>query len=462
MDQYQYSTLEPTEKKIRLLLVERGERHRPIKCWLFDSYPDEEKGVSYKALSYTWGTTADGWASQTRAIDVSGHRFMVTENLYSALLEIRSAYEDVRLWVDSICINQNDKQEKGHQVKQMGDIYEGAEEVLIWLGPKSDGTTSLLELITWIESEAKNARALGTEEDWASLCGRLMERRFRDPNVDALPTQHKALQRLLERPWFSRVWILQEVAKARKATIMCGSGSCPARTFALMPSLMGLEVPDHTQVVLDIMPQIRKSTWWSSQRTLHSLLVKFRESQATLPRDKIYALLGMSEDASDPEKFFPCYEKDDDQVIRDTLSFVLLGEILDPRSHLFPPATLLALSHPISLLAGRTLDWCLSQIVGYMPIDCARRTARRLSDRMNEGQLPTRDILLPLIRVHPKLCQDRLLRLLNNDSPTQIVLHTVRHTIQLILHSKGEMSCTLPYPKGSWLNAEPEGLESLL
>lgn len=82
----------------------------------------------------------------------------------------------------------------------MGDIYTGAEEVLIWLGPKSDGTTSLMELITWIDSEAKNTHALGVEEDWASLCGRLMERRFRDPNVDTLPTQREALQTLLKRP----------------------------------------------------------------------------------------------------------------------------------------------------------------------------------------------------------------------------------------------------------------------
>ncbi len=57
------------------------------------------------------------------------------------------------------------------------------------------------------------------------------------------------------------------------------------------------------------MPRFRRNAWWTSERHIHILLNKFAESKATNPRDKVYALLGMSEDAHDSERFYPCYEK---------------------------------------------------------------------------------------------------------------------------------------------------------
>jgi hypothetical protein len=139
-------------------------------------------------------------------------------------------------------------------------------------------------------------------------------------------------------------------------------------------------------------------------------LGKFHDSKSTHSRDKIYALLGISDDASDPKRFFPCYKKSDRRVFRDTASFLLFSEILG-RDYALPDLSLLDLYDPILQLAEKTLEWTLTY--GFMPhrdeerddhyelIDsenaaACRRTAKILVDKLNEGQFKTQDFLLSL------------------------------------------------------------------
>lgn len=108
MTTFVYSPLDPTTDTIRLLQIEKGARSDRIRCRLFESYPEDQKrGTTYKALSYTWG----GPGSEL-STEINGHSLEVKENLYSALQEIRRYDLDVTLWVDAICINQNDPDEK--------------------------------------------------------------------------------------------------------------------------------------------------------------------------------------------------------------------------------------------------------------------------------------------------------------------------------------------------------------
>jgi hypothetical protein len=119
----------------------------------------------------------------------------------------------------------------------------------------------------------------------------------------------KGLQILLDRPWFSRVWILQEVTNATSALVYCGTRSIQARIFIMAPHLIKVTVKDHCQSVLDIMPSAaRGSSWWSESQDLHTLLKKFWSSKAHDPRDMIYALLEMSLDAGDSPLLRPDYE----------------------------------------------------------------------------------------------------------------------------------------------------------
>lgn len=112
------------------------------------------------------------------------------------------------------------------------------------------------------------------------------------------------IEELLARPWFQCAWILQEVASAHAATIVCGRKSVPAYVLALMPSLLELELNDHMRAVLDILPgRMRMESWWSERRDLHFLLWKFAGGQATYERDKVFALLGISSDACQSDVF---------------------------------------------------------------------------------------------------------------------------------------------------------------
>lgn len=398
MTGFQYSPLDASENCIRLLRIERGYWCDDIVCWLFESFPGQARGPAYKALSYTWGGGKHKQGGPESRVLIDKHEFGVSENLFSALRQIRRGNQEVTIWIDAICINQKDKKEKGHQVKQMGDIYKGAEEVLIWLGPGDHDIETLMKSVTWVDGKATEAQALGNTTDWMSLCRRFMHQLPPDLGIGA--DAREALAELLRRHWFERVWILQEVANARTATIMSGSGSCPARTFAMMPSLTGLQVAEHTQAVLDIMPRFRGTTWWSSKPDLHYLLGKFAESKACHVRDKIYALLGMSEDACNPQRFYPCYEKTDDQVFRDTASFLLFGYVLDA-SHLFPRFTFPELCLPKIQLAEKTLSGTLGATKKLR--DSARKTAVLLVSRLNEGQFKTPELLLSLAAKHGRV-----------------------------------------------------------
>ncbi|KAJ4301129.1 hypothetical protein N0V90_003219 [Kalmusia sp. IMI 367209] len=119
--------LDVSRRDIRLVYVERGDWHDEIKCRLdvvsLDSKPD------FEALSYAWGD-----ASQTRHICLGRKRVEVGINLQSALRRLRRTNEDRALWVDAICINQRDVQERNEQVLLMKDIYRTCRNVLIWLG----------------------------------------------------------------------------------------------------------------------------------------------------------------------------------------------------------------------------------------------------------------------------------------------------------------------------------------
>jgi hypothetical protein len=179
------------------------------------------------------------------------------------------------------------------------------------------------------------------------------------------------------------------------ARIVCGEFSCPAKTFALMPSLMGLEVDERTQAVLDIMPRFHQKTWWSSKRDLHSLLIKFSHCQATIERDKIYALVGMSEDAHDRDVFPICYLSDDVAVFRNAVFFLVFGKRREEGCAM-PTFDADALSLPLHQLAETTLTWALGHHENDAARDKARRTATLPIDRVNEGKVDMGGVLSPL------------------------------------------------------------------
>ncbi|KUJ09183.1 HET-domain-containing protein [Mollisia scopiformis] len=143
----------------------------------------------YTALSYVWGN-----ASKTVKIEVEGRDLDVTVNLDSALRHMRDAVRSRWVWADAICINQQDNEEKGHQVGQMAEVYKMAHHTIIYLGHSNT------DLDKWI--------TIMTSQDVLQTLDQGRLKASESHELDFFRTQTRLA---LQRDWFKRVWVLQEL-----------------------------------------------------------------------------------------------------------------------------------------------------------------------------------------------------------------------------------------------------------
>jgi hypothetical protein len=354
MDSYIYNRIDLAQPTIRLVRLLRG-INIDLECEIFQAWLDQPQDrIPYEALSYTWGST-----ERTDHVTINGRKLTITQNLYLALEHLRFKEHDRILWIDSLCIDQANDAEKGHQVRQMGDIYQRAERVVIWLDVGTCETNVIIDSMKLLEEEciyhSKNISEQARREIWLNIQPILMSM-----HPDLKDQQNDSLELLFRRSWFRRVWIIQEVANARAAIVVCGAKSVSARTFALVPSLMGIEPNPHCQSILDIMPgRSREKSWWSQKRDLQTLLVKFAKSDASDPRDKIYALLGLSYDACDTDHLRADYSKPESQVIKEATLFLFQNLQIPELLQLTFPChwTMSQFFNGVCLLSNLALRW---------------------------------------------------------------------------------------------------------
>lgn len=302
---YTYESLDLSNKTIRVLRLRRSP-YLDDEIWteLIQTTLGE---VPFEALSYTWGTT-----EKPCNIRINDSQIPVTRNVYVALQHLRLRNEDRFLWVDAICINQDNHEEREQQVGQMKSIYEYAEKVLIWMGVSDSNIDEFFSAILPLRDLIMaRTRASLSGEDYSS--SETLVPGF-------LESKHcKILLQILENSWFKRIWILQEVANARTATVIYGHNEMSTRLFTRLPSMLGVSAPGGSQAVLDIMPgHSRSKSWWAERRDLRTLLSKFSNSEATDPRDKVYALLGLCSDQYYASLFIkPDYTRSQEQVAQD-------------------------------------------------------------------------------------------------------------------------------------------------
>ena len=119
----------------------------------------------------------------------------VTLSVYEALQQIRSKHESRYLWIDAICIDQYNLQERGHQVQQMSLIYQKAERVVIWLGQGTEETDLVMDSMKQLHNIF-----VEKEGDWRQLAWFW---------IKASPAGcYEGMRLILSRPWFRRIWIL--------------------------------------------------------------------------------------------------------------------------------------------------------------------------------------------------------------------------------------------------------------
>jgi hypothetical protein len=305
LEAFEYTPLDTKEANFRLLKLLRR-KERELECELLPQSLSGNEHIPYEAMSY-----ASGSSDLVETILLDGCQYWITEDLHSALQSLRLDDRDRFLWVDAICINQADEKERSQQVQQIAKIYSNADKVLIWLGKATSEMASLMDAL---EQFRKN--------DPYRIPGHW-------PIDNSVWKTHRTgLLQLLERPWFSRMWSLQDAANAKHADVCCGAWSIPAEIFTLAPSLVG-EVPLlQCQSVLDVMTESsRVGSWWAQKRDLSTLLRKFQTYKTSDERDKIYALLGMSTDAQDLQSLVIDYQKPTHRVVHEAVTY-----LLQPRS----------------------------------------------------------------------------------------------------------------------------------
>ena len=226
---------------LRLLKLWHGdELTDEIVCDLVEVPHDKKSYHPYEALSWTWDTEGEPKTIKINQ-EVDGEdaafAFTISPNLYKALKALRYKERSRVLWVDAICINQGKDQpdamdERNHQIPMMPSIYGDAKQVCVWLGDSSKDSD---QAIDFIETIMKDIWKIDL------LCG------------DQNQTENwAALLKLIMRPWFSRRWIVQEIALATNALIYCGRRTISWRTFCDAVSLF-VEIETATHRLSDIM-----------------------------------------------------------------------------------------------------------------------------------------------------------------------------------------------------------------
>ncbi|KAF2132910.1 heterokaryon incompatibility protein [Dothidotthia symphoricarpi CBS 119687] len=260
--------------------------------------PSDDTPLQFEAVSYTWGDATQ--VSGLQFEGVPGH-IGLTSNLTHALPHLARHSATKRLWIDQICINQSDNDEKSAQVGLMSEIYKKATRTIIWLGPSDEGSElcrEWLDAINHFFSTSDNCRRMtpsnldyNTDRRNAGL-----QRELSDADAD--PKYARAIGRFWSRMWFRRGWIVQEFLLPRE--IVCLMGDLQ---FGLQDLVDLNNVPENA---------VKAAGGSMSYKTLMRLKIyPFKEAQplqflrfmANLARefitkelgDQLYAFLGLME-----------------------------------------------------------------------------------------------------------------------------------------------------------------------
>lgn len=332
------------ETQVRLLRVKKMKHgsalgiKRSVECSLESfSFEDlEQTGFHYGALSYFWGrATAE---DDVHRIRVDGQDFYIRDNLWNFFICAAKRHKDQLLFIDAICVNQNDKSERSHQIQRMKEVYENADCVYTWLGQPSP-------------NQSKNVKALH----------RLLQPTHKMP-IEWLNVEDEAmsgLDTLMARPYWKRLWILQELLLAKDVKVLCGKWSFDwdelakllkdvpesklyprtkldwwdATTFKIPEtSTLRQNAEDHLsgrwQQALRVFTH--RNNWrrqidagLSPALPLYKAVEYFSEQECLNRRDKIYALLGLLR-KSERDRITPNYSDAVEKIYAHALAVGLL------------------------------------------------------------------------------------------------------------------------------------------
>lgn len=321
-NEFEHTSLstDPESDEIRLLVLQPGEPQDTLRCsFIVVSLSEVHEKYEYEALSYYWGTDQPSHEiriSQSKKLEtprtlknvvgvVKPQKFYIRSNLRAAMVQFRDRDQNIYLWVDALCINQEDEKEKNHQVAKMAEIYSGAHRVCIWLGAGNLKCNQALDFI-----------------------GEIVELSSLDTLVRDELTVSKwdAFVELMRCRWFSRRWVVQELALATDATLHYGVKCVHWTDFADAVALFVTKYdeikdlfrdsrkfnhnPEHLGDIVALGANnlvnvasnfFRRSSHGQGQvierlSSLEALVSSLLSFEASDPRDTVYALLSIAKD----------------------------------------------------------------------------------------------------------------------------------------------------------------------
>ena len=302
---YSYSPLRDGEiRLLRMLLDNDGAVRGDLRTFPLARHP------KYAAVSYVWGAPAFSWS-----ITVDGCKLLMLRAL-EPLVRMLCAREDARgvwWWIDAVCIDMHDPRERSAQVLMMGRIYRAARRTVVWLGERSADSDRALEVLERLSRNWALLEGLAIPTPRSAIVGV-----FGDLLGEQGAGDWAAVEGLLARPWWTRVWTLQEYVLSPRLKFYCGASSVPRAT--LSAALYAVWVLDYSgwdsgtngtllggrafnpawnrcRLLQWLARSRRKAYGVGSGISLVAMLAYFSDHCATDYRDRIYSLLGLAADA---------------------------------------------------------------------------------------------------------------------------------------------------------------------
>lgn len=288
-------------RRVRLLQIEPVDLGDESATLVLRLAEHDLDSAEFEALSYVWGSS-----SAKVTVRCNGQSLRVGQSLYEALCEFRSRGSTSLMWADAVCINQADNKEKTHQVRLMRDIYAAAQRTVIWLGPEKALDSEAIGLANKLFAKCGGI-AYSTRRVMPTFLNTDFEANKKGFPEPANPLENvgwKGIFNIITHPWFSRIWVVQELLVSHNPIVWRGSASMDPNVFLWLAtqignhrdlySMFGLYCGNEELLQARGVALKNLSFRLNGPISLWDTMRLFVSMEATDPRDRIFALVGIS------------------------------------------------------------------------------------------------------------------------------------------------------------------------